>query len=128
MTHDDAIELKPCPFCGEARIFLNAPSEHWPRGSINCPACMAVMPGAVGEPGIEAELIQQWNERAALGDGVVVPREPTPAMLDSAVAFALNVTISGKYNWSAYMRDVYRTMLRAAPPASKPEQGGVHGA
>jgi len=55
---------------------------------------------------------------------VSVPAEPTPEMLDRAVAFALNVTISGDYNWSAYMRDVWRTMLAAAPVPPIPEGGG----
>ena len=41
--------------------------------------------------------------------------EPTPAALDSAVAFALNVQISGDYNWSKYMADVWAKMLAASP-------------
>ncbi|MET3232260.1 UNVERIFIED_ORG: hypothetical protein ABIC54_004465 [Burkholderia sp. 1263] len=44
----------------------------------------------------------------------LAPIEPTPAMLDTAVAFALNVAISSEYNWSAYMRDVWMNMLNAA--------------
>lgn len=56
-------ELLPCPFCGEGKIFLNPPSEHHPRGSINCPACLVVMPGAVGGDAQEAELIASWNLR-----------------------------------------------------------------
>lgn len=49
----------------------------------------------------------------------LVPVEPTSAMLDRAVAFALNVTLSGEYNWSAYMRDVWRAMLAASPAPSQ---------
>lgn len=55
--------LEPCPFCGQSRVYLNAPSTTFPRGSINCPACMVVMPGEVGE----AELIETWNRRALGG-------------------------------------------------------------
>lgn len=51
---------------------------------------------------------------AYLGDTRVdVPRELTKETLDRAVAFALTVTIGGKYNWSAYMADLYRLMLSA---------------
>lgn len=59
------------------------------------------------------------RERRIARDFVLVPIEPTAAMLDRAVAFALNVTLSGDYNWSAYMRDVYRTMLAGAPSMSR---------
>lgn len=47
----------------------------------------------------------------------VVPIEPTPAMLDVAVSHALMVSLSGDYNWSAYMRDVWLRMVSAAAPA-----------
>ena len=46
---------------------------------------------------------------------LTVPLEPTEAMLDVAVSFALNVSLSGEYNWSAYMRDVWQRMVKAAP-------------
>lgn len=52
----------------------------------------------------------------------LVPVEPTPAMLDVAVSFALNVSLSGEYNWSSYMRDVWLRMLAATPSAGS--QGG----
>lgn len=45
---------------------------------------------------------------------VMVPKIPSSAMLDRAVAFALNVTLSGDYGWSSYMRDLYARMLTAA--------------
>jgi hypothetical protein len=51
---------------------------------------------------------------AAAKDSKRVPLEPTPAMLDVAVSFALCVSISREYNWSAYMADVYRRMIAAA--------------
>ncbi|WP_287497518.1 hypothetical protein [Pandoraea sp. CB10b_02] len=50
----------------------------------------------------------------------LVPKVPSSEMLDSAVSFALNVKISGSYNWSAYMGDLWRQMLDAAPtPAAQ---------
>jgi hypothetical protein len=49
----------------------------------------------------------------------IVPVEPTPEMLDVAVSFALNVSLSGDYNWSAYMRDIWLRMVAAAPKVQK---------
>lgn len=67
-------ELLPCPFCGEARIFLNRPSSTYPRGSINCPACLVCMPCEVSQ----SELIECWNRRStpiAAGSGEATPIE-----------------------------------------------------
>lgn len=47
----------------------------------------------------------------------VVPVQPTEAMLDRAVAFALNVSLSRDYNWSAYMRDLWARFIDE-PPAN----------
>lgn len=58
----EALKLLPCPFCGEKRIALNGPSNEYRYGCINCPACMAFLPGAVSD---EAELIACWNTRPA---------------------------------------------------------------
>lgn len=41
-------------------------------------------------------------------------REPTVPMVDSGVAFALNVTLSGDYRWSDYVTDKHRAMIDAA--------------
>jgi hypothetical protein len=59
----DTIELLPCPFCGEMRVSLNEPNEHNRYGSINCPACLAVMPGALKDKD-QGELVACWNTRA----------------------------------------------------------------
>jgi|SRR6185312_3793459 len=54
-------------------------------------------------------------------DLAMVPRVPTSAMLDRAVALALNVTIHGAGGWSNYMCDVWNCMLAAAPqPPAQP--------
>ena len=45
---------------------------------------------------------------------VEVPVEPERIVIDRAVAFALNVLLTGDYNWSAYMTDLYRRMIHAA--------------
>ncbi len=36
--------------------------------------------------------------------------EPTTAMIDAGVAFALNVSLSGEYTWSQYVKDLYMHM------------------
>lgn len=52
---------------------------------------------------------------------LTVPLEPTEEMLDVAVSFALNVSLSGEYNLSTYMRDVWQRMVKAAPPSPDAE-------
>lgn len=47
----------------------------------------------------------------------LLPETPTESMIDAAVAFALNVTVSGRNGWSHYMRDLYEAMAKAAPDA-----------
>lgn len=39
--------------------------------------------------------------------------EPTPAMIDAGVAFALCVSLGGDYRWSDYVRDLYKSMRAA---------------
>lgn len=46
----------------------------------------------------------------------LVPIEPQSAMLDRAVAFALNVKLSSDYRWTDYMKDLWATMLAGSPP------------
>lgn len=41
-------------------------------------------------------------------------REPTPGMVDSGVAFALNVTVSGEGGWTKYITAKHRAMIDAA--------------
>lgn len=41
-------------------------------------------------------------------------REPTTAMLDCGVAFALQVSIGGDYRWTDYVGDKHRAMIDAA--------------
>lgn len=43
--------------------------------------------------------------------------EPSEAMLDRGVSFALNVTISGEYGWTQYMRDLWSHQIAASPLA-----------
>lgn len=45
----------------------------------------------------------------------LVPTEPTDAMLDRAVAFALNVKLCAGYGWTQYMRDLWARMVEDAP-------------
>jgi len=59
------------------------------------------------------------NDRLnALRDHIVdankmVPPEPSAAMLDAAVAFALNVSLHSGYGWTDYMRDLWKVMMQA---------------
>lgn len=46
---------------------------------------------------------------------VLAPFTPSPKMLDSAVAFALNVKLGGAYGWSSYMRHLWTIMIGSAP-------------
>ncbi len=48
------------------------------------------------------------------GSWRLVPVEPTPAMLDVAVSHALMVSLSDDYGWTAYMREIWARMLKAA--------------
>ena len=73
---------------------------------------------------LRAMLAQPAHDVASLPAGyVMVPVEPTPAMLDVAVSHALMVSLSGDYNWSAYMRDVWSRMLAASRLPVQPVQG-----
>lgn len=45
---------------------------------------------------------------------VVVPREPTEAMIDRFVSRALNVSVHGDGGWSNYAREQWAAMLKAA--------------
>lgn len=66
-----------------------------------------------------------WQARAAMPllaipEGyALVPVEPTPEMLDVAVSFALNVTLSHENTWSAYMRNVWLRMTAASQQAAQ---------
>jgi hypothetical protein len=50
-------------------------------------------------------------------------REPTTAMIDSGVAFALNVSLGGDYKWSDYVADKHRAMIAAALSSEKEGKG-----
>jgi hypothetical protein len=68
----EAIAVKPCPFCGEEKIFLNDPSPVYRYGCINCPACLVVMPGACSD---KQELISCWNERVSFVEAIKTKEE-----------------------------------------------------
>ena len=50
---------------------------------------------------------------SALRSDRVRAMEPTPAMIDAGVAFALQVSLGGDYQWSQYVRDLYINMSAA---------------
>lgn len=115
--------LKSCPFCGDTDIFIE-PDERGSGGQwcspihVGCTKCQAEQ--CADE---EADAIAAWNRRAAIQQAAgavpegcrIVPMEPSKAMLDRAVAFALNVSLGGSYGWTDYMRDLYARMLSAVP-------------
>jgi hypothetical protein len=55
-------ELLPCPLCGPGAVYLNAPSEEYRHGSINCAGCMLTLPGEIKD---QREMIEVWNTRHA---------------------------------------------------------------
>ena len=65
-----------------------------------------------------AELEVALAKREADGF-VLVPVEPTEAMLDAAVAMALQVSVSGQGGWTKYAAGLYAQMLAAAQQAAK---------
>jgi hypothetical protein len=68
------------------------------------------------EPHLSGEIADELAAILNEHEGrVCVPKEPTEAMLDTAVAFALNVRISADYGWTPYMRDLWVRMIAAAP-------------
>lgn len=119
--------LLPCPFCGgEARLDQRQTQSLWNSGDatfshVACDDCGIQGNDFCDDPSGD-EAIEWWNTRAnsapanpTAKQSLTVPLEPTEAMLDVAVSFALNVSLSGEYNWSAYIRDVWQRMVKAAP-------------
>lgn len=115
----EGLTLLPCPFCGGKADIL-CYDEHCTDAY--CLECGAAGGGAKTQSGA----IAAWNRRPAPGDRfagggnmisdgfALVPLTPTPAMLDVAVSFALNVKLSSEYNWTQYMTDVWARMVDAA--------------
>jgi hypothetical protein len=63
----------------------------------------------MGVPIYESDIA--WIESAILtGMRELLAREPSEAMLDVAVSFALCVQVSGEYRWSEYTRDMWKRM------------------
>lgn len=71
-----------------------------------------------GEP--LQDVLDDYNESHAVtaaATSVLAPIEPDADMLDRAVAFALNVSLGGEYNWTAYMRDLWSRFVTGLPVA-----------
>jgi hypothetical protein len=96
-----------------------APAQAAEPGAQGAPLTMAINPNA---PPLTMTLgPEKAAESVAIPAGhVLVPIEPNGAMLDRAVAFALNVKIGGDYRWTHYIRDLWAAFLAAAP--QPPEQ------
>lgn len=111
-------ELLPCPFCGEHPVA----DDH----SIWCPN------GACWGPIVEnydnlTDAIAAWNRRTPtpvtedVGDWVMVPREPTEAMLAAALA------APNERSFDAEVTGLYRAMLSASPSPPKSDGPGEDG-
>lgn len=107
-------ELEPVAFywqdVGSPEAHRHGPYFGWPDDG----ALLMVKGTAVPVPLYAAQQQNKSSDECKL-----VPIEPTAGMLDVAVSHALMVSLSGDYNWSAYMRDVWLRMLAAAPSAPK---------
>ena len=116
ITHE---KLLPCPFCGgEAHLF----DGNW----VECTKCGCQTPET-----FEEVVISAWNRRtppAAVPDGrVMVPRDPTPKMLDAATPPASEwighpeAKPESIERWRQGHREdaerKYRSMISAAPAA-----------
>ena len=103
----DGIRGYTCEFAASAREH-----EYWydRLEALAARAALAAMP--VGEP------VQESHELPADADAGLV--EPTPAMINRGVDFAINAKLSGEYTWPDYIADLYREMNKAAHG-----QGGV---
>jgi hypothetical protein len=122
--HASNPDLLPCPFCGEGRIYLNEPTDPRRRGgSINCPACLVVMPGEIIGPKWRNELIGCWNVRASVWRPIeTAPKDGTEVLVyvhrRMGPLFMGATNSTGKQWWSRNLGDVKPThwMPLPAPP------------
>lgn len=61
-----------------------------------------------------ADHIADAGKMVAPEGWVSVPAAASSAMLDRAVSFALNTTLSSEYTWPQYMADLWKQMLAGA--------------
>jgi hypothetical protein len=64
--------------------------------------------------GYDRGLDDTASVRAIARAAIEAMREPSVPMVDSGVAFALCVSLSGDYRWSDYVTDKHRAMIDAA--------------
>lgn len=63
--------------------------------------------------------IPLYTHPAPIPDGMVlVPVEPTDAMINAGIELAMHVKLSSSYTWPDYIRDMYKAMLKAAGESS----------
>lgn len=121
--------LLPCPFCGCAMRIDAVARDWWRLHGEHDQHCMFASSetDVPQEPEQLAVLIRDWNRRAALlepvGEGwVMVPKEPTEAMLDAACDVA-DVEFYGRKNVHEDIRREWAAMLNAASPKSNGGMG-----
>ena len=96
-TPDEVAALLPCPFCGGSNIHYRKYIAYEQSEAIWCETC-------------EAEVTpEMWNRRASLSPPagmVMVPREPTREMIESALTLL-------RIGEVADVDAIYRVMLSA---------------
>jgi hypothetical protein len=55
-----------------------------------------------------------YHKHLAEAGLVIVPMEPTEAMVKAGVDLAFRIRLSPEYSWKDYMRDLHRAMIAAA--------------
>lgn len=122
--------LKPCPFCGAGLTSIRENGKMWTGQRYSEPTSVSVQhhcEPVAGQPSRmiervgrnEAGAIEAWNRRAAIAappGWVLVPVEPTPAMLD---AMWREVSLM---DYMQGVRAGWAAALAAAPDAQKGAQ------
>lgn len=115
--------LKACPFCGADNPHVETPVRHAEgedRLKLLQPYVLCMRCGGIGPSApTDAEAIAAWNRRAspieAPGqDMVMVPKEASPEMLESARKFAADPRPG---EWPEFLASLYRAFLKGAPSA-----------
>lgn len=71
--------------------------------------------------------ITELQAKAVPAGMALVPVVASPDVMDRAVSFALNVSLSSEYTWSDYMRDLWAQMLSTAPAPENQCDGCLQG-
>ena len=121
--------MLPCPFCSEKLSIIESVARSFdpPRiyKEIHHPKNDCYISGRLAYPGDDAaallKWINAWNRRASMEGKVLVPREPTDAMLEAWAKIALERirqrVMHGKDGPGLIegIKESYHAMIAAAP-------------